>query len=130
VPAPSATEIFHLRSECASLGAKIMEANVVGSAMTQSHTSHYHAPTNRCYVELNVNTADLQRFDQYYARYLYDGQTGELLAFSRSEKGQKTSHIFLPQDSKDSTGDPFWDANNIIDKLMADDRGRSNAVEK
>ncbi len=123
-PVPSATEIFHLRSECAALGEKIMDANIIGVALTQSQTSHYDPKTNRCYVELAVNTADLQHYEDYYSRYLFDGQTGDLLAFTTSKKGQKTSNIFLPHDSKDSTGDLFWDASNIIDKMMADDRGQ------
>jgi hypothetical protein len=124
---PSAAEVFHLRSECASLGEKILNANIIGPALTQSQTSHYDQATNRCYVELAVNTADLQHYEDYYARYLYDGQTSEMLAFTTSKKGQKTSNIFLPHDSKDSTGDLFWDANTIIDKMMADERGRGRS---
>ena len=121
---PSATEVFHLRSECASLGEKILEADLVGQALTKSQTSHYDTATNRCYVELAVSTADLRHYEDYYARYLYDGQTGEMLAFTRSEKGHKSSNIVLPHDSKNSTGDLFWEANKIIDEMMADDRGR------
>src|SRR3990172_1063562 len=56
---PTATEVFRLRSECAKLGEKILENNTVGSAVTQSQVSHYDPQTNRCYVELTVQTADL-----------------------------------------------------------------------
>jgi hypothetical protein len=119
---PSATEVFHLRSECEALGENIMGGNIIGRALTQSQTSHYDPATNRCYVELNVNTADLTQFSDYFSRYLYDGQTGEMLAFTTTDHGKKTSGVFALRPP--STGDPFLDASSTIDSFMADDRGR------
>src|SRR5712692_1543143 len=90
---PTATEVFNLRSKCAELGEKIMERNIIGSALTQSQVSHYDAETNRCYVELDVNTGDLTKFDDYYSRTLFDGQTGEMLAHIENKKGQRTAFV-------------------------------------
>ena len=129
---PTATEVFHLRSECASLGEKILENNHVGSALTQSQTSHYDPQTNRCYVELTVQTADLVTpvGDWLNHRYLYDGQTGELLAVAnmkgtpgQGEKRETSGMVFVPIAKKsDMTG--FEGASLFIDSMMADDRKR------
>ena len=65
---PTATEVFHLRSECADLAQKILKEH--SGFGVQRALSHYEPATNRCYVELkNVDTHEL-----------YDGQTGEVLA--------------------------------------------------
>ena len=90
-PKLTATEVFHLRSECAALGKKILDSSLVGPALYQSQVSHYEPRTNRCYVELTIQTADPHRFNDHFGRYLYDGQTGELLASTQSKKGVKTA---------------------------------------
>jgi hypothetical protein len=77
---PTATEVFQLRSACADLGQKILEDNAVGTALTKDQVSHYDSRTNRCYVELTINTADLTQGLDYLHRVLYDGQTREMLA--------------------------------------------------
>ena len=115
---PTATEIFNLRSKCAELGEEIMRRNRVEPGMTQDNVSHYDPKTNRCYVELDINMADQTKFEDHHARYLYDGQTGEILAFTDVEKGVRRAHIM--KDSK-SLGD-FIAASNEIDRLRADDR--------
>lgn len=56
---PTAAEVFNLRSKCAELGQKILDGNLTGPALTQSQVSHYDPETNRCYVRLDVDTADL-----------------------------------------------------------------------
>jgi len=91
---PSATEVFHLRSECVALGQKILDGNVVGSALSHSQVSHYDPRTNRCYVELTIQTADTTKPLDYLNRVLYDGQTGEMLAVARLEKGKKWGMVF------------------------------------
>lgn len=116
---PSATEIFNLRSRCAALGEKIMNENVIGSALTQSQTSHYSPKTNRCYVELDVNMADLNRYNEYAARYLYDGQTGEMLAWCKKEKGDSMTGFIFGGKIEQNT---YLDASMKIDAEMADDR--------
>jgi len=90
------------------------------SALAQDQVSHYDPKTNRCYVELDVHQADLTRLDEYSARYLHDGQTGEILAWSQSKNGVQTGFVSgaLGLNSDAST------ANAKIDDLMADDRKR------
>jgi hypothetical protein len=122
-PTPTATEVFHLRSECAQLGQKILHDSIVGVALTKDQVSHYDAKTNRCYVEVTVQTADLTKSMEYYAIYLYDGQTGEMLATARMEKGKKTGVVFgvSPPDGHDPDG--FWNqATDFINRKMEDDR--------
>jgi hypothetical protein len=48
--------------------------------------------------------ADLNRFDEYAARYLYDGQTGEMLAWCKKEKGDLTGFIFNGKSKRTRTG--------------------------
>jgi hypothetical protein len=81
---PTATELFNLRGRCAQLGEKIMRENMVGVALTQSQKSRYDPRTSRCFVELTVQTMDLSKGD-YFALYLFDGQTQEMLAALRIE---------------------------------------------
>jgi hypothetical protein len=115
---PSATEVFHLRSECARLGEKILDGNLIGPALTQSQLSHYDPKTNRCYVKLTVNRAD--SFKPYYeGSFLYDGQTGELLAAYEIDRAKG--------DSKN--GSNFTDgvftyesAREYVDRMMKEER--------
>jgi hypothetical protein len=96
---PTATEVFNLRSKCAALGERILEDNTIGSALTQSQVTHYEPRTNRCYVELTIQTADLSKpIDQHYNhRVLYDGQTKEMLAWALIERGKKGGMVFDKQ---------------------------------
>ena len=73
-----------------------MEDNMIGSALTQDETTRYNPQTNRCYVKLEVHTADLSTpQDHFYrSRYLYDGQTKELLATTTWRGKDKTAMIF------------------------------------
>lgn len=115
----TASEVFALRSKCAELADKILENNIIGNALTQDVKSHYAPDTNRCYVELDVSAADLTQFNEHpYSRYLYDGQTKEILATSKREKDLKTGMIFVPNDMLAG----YDKANAMIDSLMADDR--------
>jgi hypothetical protein len=70
VIAPSATEVFNLRSRCAELCEKILKDNPASPVIDPSAFSHYDQRANRCYVEL----------DNQYSLRLFDGQTGERLA--------------------------------------------------
>jgi hypothetical protein len=111
---PTATEVFSLRSRCEELAQKIEDENLVGSALAQSHRSHYDPATNRCYVELNVHSADLDKFEDNNSRYLYDGQTHELLAWIKNQHGKKTFHA-----------DGIWSEEGVearFEALMSDDR--------
>jgi hypothetical protein len=90
-PAPTATEIFNLRSECAALGEKILGNNVVG-------TTH---------------------------RYLFDGQTSEILAAVLIEKGDRSGVVYDLTSAQPVGNDAgFASATKYIDDRMADDRTR------
>ena len=85
---PTASEVFHLRTACSEFGVKIMNENFIGRALTQDQVSHYDPKTNRCYVQLTVQSADMS--GKFFASYLYDGQTKEMLAFIQKKEGEKT----------------------------------------
>lgn len=95
---PTATEAFHLRSECAKLGQEILAGNMVGAALTQDVTANYDARDNRCYVDLTVMTADMNVPQDspafVHSRSLYDGQTRELLAEAHIKNGQKAGIVY------------------------------------
>jgi hypothetical protein len=113
-PQPTATEVFHLRSECAALGEKIPTSPTIAPGITASPISHYEPRTNRCYVVLNTVDAP-KPFTHASRRYLFDGQTGEMLAYTEVRDGEKSAAI----------GDKRagWDeVSQYIDTMMADDR--------
>jgi hypothetical protein len=112
---PTATEVFNLRSRCEELGQKIEDENVIGSALTQSHTSRYNPRTNRCYVQLDVHTADLSKPATYSSTYLFDGQTKELLAWVTSKDGKETNFVVGGPPGRDA-------ALSRIQEVMEDDR--------
>ena len=115
---PTATEVFNLRSTCADLGEQILEASGGEIALGISQVSHYEPRTNRCYVEIIIQPAYITPGGQYFVRSLYDGQTREMLAYAKQEKGKWEGMVFDRQHQ--STG---WDeANAYINKMMADDR--------
>jgi hypothetical protein len=95
---PTATEVFHLRTECAQLGDKVLDDAIIGSALTKDVATNYDPHDNRCYVDLTISTADLTvsiGSPAYYQnRILYDGQTHELLASIQIKNGQKTGLAF------------------------------------
>jgi hypothetical protein len=123
---PTATEVFNLRSKCAELGEKILKNNLIGIALTQDELSHYDPITNRCYVELTVQNADMSKSD-YFNQYLFDGQTGEMLATIQNDKRGKGGYVY---DNQHHFPLPVpYDANAVylgalayIDEKMADDR--------
>jgi len=115
---PTATEVFLLRSECAEFGVKIMNDNIIGISLTQAQVSHYNPQTNRCYVELTVQSANLNTVDtksEYFATYLFYGQTKEMLASTKIEKGTKSGTVF----KKVIYG--FDEVSAYIDEMMKDE---------
>jgi hypothetical protein len=117
--------VFNLRSKCAALGDRLLEETTIGIALTKSQVSHYEPRTNRCYVELTIQTADLSKpIDQHYHhRVLYDGQTKEMLASAQIERGKKSGMVFDKQHRATSLANAGWDdAGAYIDAMMADDR--------
>jgi nitrate reductase alpha subunit len=125
---PTATEVFNLRSKCAELGEKIMKNTALRDELKRDELkkdqlSRYDPKTNRCYVQLTVWNANLAKGDDYFQRYLYDGQTGQVLAAMRREHGVRSGDIYI--DPSPLSGNPdelYLDASLFISKTMADDR--------
>ncbi len=112
-PPPTTTEVFHLRSECAVLGRKILDSHQTAPSTAQYEISHYEPRTNRCYVRLD--RVSLENTTSDYSRLLFDGQTGESLAFVEAKNTNKIGRV--------TQGEVGWDkANEYIDAMMADDR--------
>jgi hypothetical protein len=85
----SAAEAFNIRSRCGELGRKLLADDIHGTAVSVIQTSLYKSKTNRCYVELYSSPADLTKPSRDVRRAIYDGQTGELIAwYTRQEAGQ------------------------------------------
>ena len=83
---PTATELFALRSECAQLGQKELhkiEANYAeGVPYDFFQKSRYDPTTGHCYVEVDRSSTDMNGIPYQFYRYLYDGHTGEFLAWT------------------------------------------------
>jgi hypothetical protein len=121
---PTATEIFHLRSECAALGRKILDHYSVGIALAKSQLSHYDQKSNRCYVLYTAQTADLSQPRHTVHDTLWDGQTGELLAsLQNDEVGHMWGMVYDPQHQPTTyTNGYFDDTKSYIDSLMNEGR--------
>lgn len=119
----SATEVFHLRNECAKLGDQILEGAVVGVALTKEVATHYNSKTNRCYAQVTVQPRDTTGTDM--STYIYDGQTKEMLAYDTSKAGKK-SYMNLAQLPTGDAPDAHVEAEQLvqdaINLAMNDDR--------
>jgi hypothetical protein len=121
--APTATEVFNLRSRCAELGEKIMKNTVVADALKKDQISHYEPKTNRCYVQLTIWNPNLGKGDDYFQQSLIDGQTGQVLAAIHREKGTRSGEIsIVPSPLNGNPDELYVDASIFINKMMADDR--------
>lgn len=105
---PTATEIFNLRTKCAELSRQLDESLPYGPAWTRSTVSNYEPKSNRCYVTLEDDDGAAHE----HSINLYDGQTRELLAYTRRSlangKHVTVGMIFsqnTAQDDCSSTGD-------------------------
>lgn len=121
---PTATEVFRLRSACTELAEKILEGSLIGPALSQEQISNYNPGTNRCYVELTVHAANLSEYDKHaFGRFLYDGQTKEMLATGQINHGKKSGMVFDKQHHTTDLENAGWDdASEYIDEMMTDDR--------
>jgi len=81
---PTATEVFHLRTECAALGKEIWEEQKRQQKDTGvGYTIHYDLQANRCYVRTTTalrNLTDDGHSRTTFVHILYDGQSHEALA--------------------------------------------------
>jgi len=114
---------FQLHSTCDALGQRILEVNVVRSALYQEQFARYSPSTNRCYVEMRVQTGDQDHHTERFGRYLYDGATRELLAFAQIQSGKKSGRVYDLQHRTTSFENAGWDdASEYISVKMMDDR--------
>ena len=111
---PTATEVFHLRNECAKMGEKILSETLIGIDLSKSQVSKYDPKSNRCYVELFIASTD-PKDELYTNSVLYDGQTGEMLAFATDKSGKETFGSFKVR--KNSYGDTL----DYMAEIMNDD---------
>jgi hypothetical protein len=86
-PQATASEIFHLRTECGKLGDKVEEKNSNPSGEVYvTHRSRYDENSNRCYVVVKIVHLKFRRADKSIVPTattylnLYDGQTGNVMA--------------------------------------------------
>ena len=120
---PAAIENVELRSACAAWAQEILEGNFIRSALYQEQFSHYSPSTNRCYVEIRVQTGELNELSHRFGQYLYDGQTKEMLAFAQIQNGKKSGKVFDLHHRTTSFENAGWDdASEYIYTVMADDR--------
>lgn len=123
VRSPTATEIFDLRSKCAALGEKILKNTPADDKLQKDELSHYEPKTNRCFVRVTVWNANLGKGDEYFHQYLFDGQTGQMLAAIRRENGVKSGDLYSePSPSQGNADEMYVDASIFISQMMADDR--------
>ena len=132
---PTASEVFALRSKCTELGDAILtrtqgrwddagaeSISRLDTASDADARTHYNPATNRCYVEVDVGTINPDREVYEEIRYLYDGQTREMLAwYSTRGPGDPdhdtcTEHLGMPAHRSCQA------INKKILELMADDR--------
>jgi hypothetical protein len=121
--APTATEVFDLRTKCAELGEKIMKNTAARADLKKEELSHYEPKTNRCYVRLTLWNGNVGKGDEDFQQYLYDGQTGQMLAAIRRQNGVKSGDIYSdPPPSQGGPEEMYVDASIFISQMMADDR--------
>ncbi len=121
--APTASQIFELRSKCQKLGDAKLEGNLVGSYWSQTATTNYDIVNHHCYIKLELSAADLSlpREKMKFATYLYDGHTDELLAsFEVKGMSEKGGMVYDQYWGGSSLG--FDAAQNYINKMMATKR--------
>jgi len=119
---PVATEVVRLRSTCAAWGRQILEGNFIRSALYQEQFSRYSSQTNRCYVEMRIQTHDPDKRLDRFGQYLYDGQTREMLAFAQIQNGKKSGRVFDLLHRTTSFENAGWDdASEYISAMMKDD---------
>jgi hypothetical protein len=116
-------EDVQLRSACAASAQQILERNFVRSALYQDQFWRYSPSTNRCYVEIRVQTGGPDEHSDRFGQYLYDGETRELLAFAQIQNGKKSGKVFDLQHPTKSFENAGWDdASEYIYTMMAGDR--------
>ncbi len=115
----STAELFELESKCNVMGQKVLDSNTIGTALTKSQASHYNTDDNRCYVLLDVSTADLRTplGDFTSDSSLIDGQTGQTWATTLCKGRRCTADIF-DESLKRLVKDPITPSQTEVRELM------------
>jgi hypothetical protein len=117
---PAVIEEVQLR--CADWAEQILEGNFVRSALYQEQFWRYSPSSNRCYVEIRVETSELSEHSDRFGQYLYDGETRELLAFAQIQNGKKSGKVFDLHHPTTSFENAGWDdASGYIYTMMTGD---------
>lgn len=93
---PTATEIFHLRTECGKLGKELLQDNETKYANVYA-TSKYDEKINRCFVMLQFVFLKEKKVQLY----LYDGQGGGLIAMWSDNTAQVKGENVEPSVARD-----------------------------
>jgi hypothetical protein len=118
---PPITEEAQFRSACTASGEEILAANLIRAALSQEQVSRYSPRTSRCYVEMRVQTLDRPAHLERFGRFLYDGQTKELLAFAEIKDRRKSGRVFDLYHRTTTFENAGWDdANEYIHTMMMD----------
>lgn len=118
-PLPTATEVFHLRTECAKLAKERFEAdfvspNAVGASVR--YRANYNTKTGRCYYELTVNWPGK---DAREVSSLYDIHGGtETIAHANTKTGSSGWVSFVTKDGHANMGVSYQEARDYIDAIM------------
>ena len=103
-----------------------MEDNIISTALMQQQISRHNPITNRCYIKLEVSTADLGTPQERFVRnqYLFGGQTKEILASASWEGLNKKTDYLFPDNLKSLSHDPpaYEEVDAIIERFMAEER--------
>jgi len=110
------------------LGEKVDESLPYGAHWTRDVVTNYNPEVNRCYVELT----DSDNTAKEYSRNLYDGQTKDLLAYTKTHgdpccRTNSVGMIFMDSNvetlSECKTGGDcgYWKVNDFIDQKMKRD---------
>jgi hypothetical protein len=122
-PLPPIAEEMWRRSACAAAGEQILAGNFISSAVYQEQFTRYSTRTNRCYVEMRVETIAADDMTDRLGRYLYDGETKELLAFAQITGGRKSGRVFDLSHRTVSFENAGWDdASEYIYVMMAGEK--------
>lgn len=105
-PQPTATEIFHLRTECRKLGKEIFQEKLQHDAENHVFTK-YDEKINRCYVLIKSIYPGNKTVG-----FLYDAQSDHLIAIAAEDFGRVKGENVSPQTAAE-----------YIDRIMQDGGG-------
>ena len=120
IAAAADAEAAWTHGACAAAGEQILAGNAVRSAVYQEQVSRYSRRAKHCYVEMRIKTAAAGDRADRVGRFLYDGETKELLAMAQIKGGSKSGRVFDLNHGKTTFANEGWDdASEYIYEMMA-----------